>query len=383
MKEKEANDKVIKNNKEVYENNERIMIEVSSKRHISYEFRITLLSFLFVLMLVLTAILAFMYFNYHDESKIYYNQTGIVDYRLYLKDNKANIKSLDKNDLQRNSAYLIDLVDKLDVNFNYSYDISENSNINFKYHVVAEVVINDANTNKELYSEQFTLVHFKDSSIVNGKSIKIVEKVNDLDFAYYQSIASNYASNFTEDTKSYLKVYLELRKQNDRSEKDFILDDIDQVLVTIPLYSDSFLSDITNVDLVQKEQLVDRVGFTNSKRNILCLIGITIILALYFMLQLYNLLGLIRNKKGIYEIYVDNLLKKYDKYIVESTSIIDFKKFDVIKIKNFNELLDVCKNLELPIIYYEVVKKQKGYFYVKNNNDIYLLQIKAVDLENL
>ena len=141
------------------------------------------------------------------------------------------------------------------------------------------------------------------------------------------------------------------------------------------------ITSITHTNLVETNRRMERIGFLKTKEEILYLASISIVLVIYFILNLYNLLCVLRNKKSIYEKYIGKVLKKYDKYIAESSTIIDLKKFDVIKIKNFDELMDVYNNLELPIVYCEVVKGQKSYFYIKNNKDIYLLQIKAADLE--
>ena len=53
----------------------------------------------------------------------------------------------------------------------------------------------------------------------------------------------------------------------------------------------------------------------------------------------------------------------------------------MIKISKFEELLDVRDNLKLPIMYYVVTKHTKCCFYIKHNDDLYLLTIKSVDLE--
>ena len=66
---------------------------------------------------------------------------------------------------------------------------------------------------------------------------------------------------------------------------------------------------------------------------------------------------------------------------METTTGIDYKNSSIIKIDKFNELLDVRDNLKLPIMYYNIVSHQKCYFYIKNDTDVYLLQLKASDME--
>ena len=76
------------------------------------------------------------------------------------------------------------------------------------------------------------------------------------------------------------------------------------------------------------------------------------------------------------------MMRQYDRLIVEHFTCPDLQKFNVIKIKDFNELLDMRDNLKTPILYYNVQKHLKSYFYIQNYKDLYLLVIKDVDLEN-
>ena len=88
-----------------------------------------------------------------------------------------------------------------------------------------------------------------------------------------------------------------------------------------------------------------------------------------------------KDKKTSYDKYINRILNEYDRLIVESTTEPDIKHSNIIKLPNFRELLDVRDNLKLPIMYYVVTKHTKCCFYIKHNDDLYLLTIKAVDLE--
>ena len=68
--------------------------------------------------------------------------------------------------------------------------------------------------------------------------------------------------------------------------------------------------------------------------------------------------------------------------IVEVNTLPTFSEYEVYKVTEFKELVDLHKNLNLPIMYYNVTSHVKCHLYVKNNSELYLLTIKAVDLEN-
>ena len=84
--------------------------------------------------------------------------------------------------------------------------------------------------------------------------------------------------------------------------------------------------------------------------------------------------------KALY-VMILRILNEYDRLIVENGTGPDTRDCQVIKISKFEELLDVRDNLKLPIMYYVVTKHTKCQFYIKHDDELYLLTIKAVDLE--
>ena len=74
-------------------------------------------------------------------------------------------------------------------------------------------------------------------------------------------------------------------------------------------------------------------------------------------------------------------MNEYDRLIVETSTAPDLKNARIIKINKFEELLDVRDNLKLPIKYYVVNNHQKCNFYINHGDELYLLVIKAIDIE--
>ena len=104
-----------------------------------------------------------------------------------------------------------------------------------------------------------------------------------------------------------------------------------------------------------------------------------LVFSLYFILKFIRLLEKNIPKKNKFDKYVEKLLREYDRLIVESHTIIDFDNYEIIKVNNFNELLDVRDNLKVPINYFVVIPHQKAYFYIVSTN-VYLYVVKEVDL---
>ena len=108
---------------------------------------------------------------------------------------------------------------------------------------------------------------------------------------------------------------------------------------------------------------------------------ILLIFTIILIINIFKKISLISDKTNNYDKFIKRILKEYDRLIVITQTMPDLTKFNVFKINNFGELLDVRYNTKKPIMYYSVVEHTKCYFYLKDDNDIYLLCIKAVDMD--
>ena len=120
------------------------------------------------------------------------------------------------------------------------------------------------------------------------------------------------------------------------------------------------------------------------KVNIPYLVGeiICFVIAAFALIKLINCIMELFFRKTIYDRYVNRLLKDYDRLIIEINTTFDFSNYNIIEVRRFNELLDVRDNIKMPINYYNIVEHEKGVFFIKNDNDIYLLLLKNENLKN-
>ena len=99
------------------------------------------------------------------------------------------------------------------------------------------------------------------------------------------------------------------------------------------------------------------------------------------LLKLLELLSLLFTKKSKYDKCVEKILRQYDRLIVETPTCPDLEGKNIIKINKIEELLDARDNLKLPIMYHNLVNHQKCYLFIRERNNIYLMTIKASDIE--
>lgn len=374
--------------KEIVEQNETIEVLPSEKKsilsniinkkdhYIDYKTRLIGYSLVCIALFVITIIFLQGAFTPTTSQTINYNETSNLDYKVYLKPNKF----YDTDYLGKNKVYIANLIDNIEINYRYNYNIEQPTNVNFNYSIVAKLTIADGSTKNNYFEKEYVLLSNKVKSIKNGMNFILNEKVS-IDYAYYNSLANNFRQQFGLDTTSNLTVYLKVNKNTDIENATNPVEN-STMFVKIPLSEKAINIELNYQDINNSNYIIQ----SNDSKTDNIIFGvcaaISLLATLIFSIQCIRLLTMLRGKKTIYDKYVEKILNEYDRLIVENGTGPDTENNRVIKISNFEELLDVRDNLKLPIMYYVVTKHTKSYFYIKHNDDLYLMVLKAVDLEN-
>ena len=345
-------------------------------RYVDYKTRLIGHALMFITLFVLTVIFLQGAFGVAASKTIQYNETSNLDYRVYLKENNF----YDTDYLGKNKVYIANLIDNIEINFRYNYNIVEPVNVDFNYNVVAKLTIADGSGKNNYYEKEYVLLSNKKASIKNGTFYHLNEKVK-IDYSYYNSLANSFKQQYGVDTSSNLTVYLKVNKKTD-IENATNASENSTMYVKIPLSEKAINIELNYQDINNSNYIIQ--GIDSKTDNIIfgVLSVISIIGSLVFAIQMIRLLTLLRVKKSIYDKYVEKILNEYDRLIVENGTGPDTKNNKVIKISRFEELLDVRDNLKLPIMYYVITKHTKCCFYIKHNDDLYLMTIKAIDSEH-
>lgn len=370
---KKENKKVVK--EEVVVNSEIKKEKSNHKFYFSYSARTILCILLLLIFFGLTLFFLFKTVNVFDSVTINYQENSDLDYKVYLKKNNF----YEEEYLEKDMIYVANLIDKIVVDYKYFFNIDQKTDIDFTYDIVAKLSIIDDAEQKVYYSKDYNLVTNKQYKMINGSVYNLNEQVA-IDYDYYNSLANNFRQSYGINATSNLVVSLKINKVNGEN-ADIKLNNDSVMLISIPLSEKAVniemqYNEINTSSYLAKERTIS-VG---SSFSILLTI-ISLIITLILAVRLVRLLSLLISKKSIYDKYINKILIDYDRLIVENFSGPQLDNVNVIEIKKFEELLDVRDNLKLPILYYNVSKHLKSYFYIKHENDIYLMVIKAVDLE--
>lgn len=342
--------------------------------YFGYSKRLVLTILLFSIFLILTFLFVLKSFNYYEPEIINYKENSVLDYKVYLKENNFYGSEY----LGKDMLYIASLIDKIVIDFNYLFDIDKVSSINFDYKIYAKLLITNSNSGKTYFEKEYDLLKNKEYKMINKDSYKLFEKVS-IDYDYYNSLANNFKQSYGIDMESNLLVYLKINKKD--MNNDFKLNDQSIMLITIPLSQKS-------IDIKMDYEEINNSSYLVSEKNIILdnilyviLASVCLIVSIINAIKTIRLLALLKTKKSNYDKFVKKILIEYDRLIVENSTGPNLDKNNVIKINKFEELLDVRDNLKLPIMYYNVIKHHKCYFYIKHNEDVYLMTVKSTDLD--
>ena len=346
-----------------------------SEHYVDYKTRLLANSLTFIALFIITIIFLQGAFSKTTNQMINYNEMSNLDYKVYLKENNF----YESDYLGKNKVYIANLIDNIEVNFRYNYNIEKPSNVDFNYSIVAKLTIDDGSSKNNYFEKEYVLLNNQRKSIKSGTNYNLNEKVK-IDYAYYNNLANSFKQQFGLDTTSYLTVYLRVNKNTNIENASNAVEN-STMFVKIPLSEKAINIELNYQDINNSNYVIQNIDTKTDNIIFGILSIISLIAMLVFGIKTLRLLILLRGKKSIYDKYVEKILNEYDRLIVENGTGPDTSNTNVIKISKFEELLDVRDNLKLPIMYYVVTKHTKCCFYIKHNDDLYLLTIKSVDLE--
>ena len=343
--------------------------------YISYEKRVARFSLFFVIFFLAGFFLMYKSFTFNQEKYIDYTERTNLDYKVYLKPNKF----YEEQYLDKGMLYVASLIDKIDIDFLYNYNISEKVDLDFKYNITGVLSITDGDGKNVYLTKDYTLLENKEFSLKGEQDHTIKENIV-IDYGAYNKLANSFKSTYGLDTASKLTVYLNIDKKSANQEiKDS--EKANNMLIEIPLSQRSVSISMDYKDINRNSNLVKKSSVSVNNVAFIILGSLLMIGSFYGLYKLLRLLGLLNPKKSAYDKYIAKMMRQYDRLIVVHYTCPDLSNYNVVKIKEFNELLDMRDNLKVPIMYYNVTDHQKSYFYIINNNDLYLLVLKAVDFE--
>lgn len=351
-------------------------MEKLKKIHFSYFKRLVLSGLSFALLLSLGLTFLYKSLEIEEAQMIKYNETGSIDYKVYLKPNQF----YETDYLGKGMYYIASLIRNIYVDLDYKFVIGVPTDMTFDYDIVGKLVISDDSGKNKLFEKEYTL-KTKVIETLKNKSIYHIKDNLTIDYDYYNNLANSFKSTYGVVGESKLQIYIRVNKNVTNEEQNVNVKGQKQMTVEIPLTQKTLDVKINDKGINSSDEIVkdSHVSVGNVVYGVLFIISFILFVA--SVLWFLELLFMIKPKRNKYDKFVKKIITEYDRLIVETETKPRLENKEIIKIRKFEELLDARDNLKRPIMYHTVTKHQKCYFYIEKDNTIYLLIIKAVDLE--
>ena len=313
----------------------------------------------------------------NSDEKLHFQEKGNVKYSVCLKDNDF----FEKECLDSNMSYVASLIKNISLDFNYQFNGNfDNLVSSVDYEVVAKLIIENNDTKTKYYEKEYVLAPKTSDSIKNNGTLYNLDKKININYEYYNNIATNFKSQYGVDSQSYLEVYLNTYNNVNSKYKD--IPTSAQISVRIPL-SQKAIEIKFNTQEVNKS--IDK--YITSKNIVIngyliFIVGITFLFtSLIFLFFIFMIIKKYAKTISKYDKFINKILKEYDRLIVETTTFPDEKEYNVLIINSFNELVDVRDNLRSPIMFYNIKDHKMSKFYILNNNNLYLYIVNSKDID--
>ncbi len=337
----------------------------------------------FILGIIICIILCIIFFKialeYEEKNQYLYSyETQKSDnYEVLLKPNKFyTSKSLPKD-----LYYASKSIDKIILEFKYDFNGSKETDINYNYNIIANMVATVANNNdkgKEVWNREFTILENK-SSNTNKKEFSINEKV-DIDYEYYNNLARSYEETYGISIDAVLKVYFNISYniniqgfEDNKKINDYIELDI-PITNTITNIEEKY-QNITSEEIMP--QNADGTSATKIIYYILSAIFMIIALALFIIMKKF----IKKSPKEMYKSNINHVLKYYKDLIVTVSNKPNFNHLKLMELNSIDDLIDVAEQNNSNIIHYEAIENEKSELYVIINEYLYMYIITGEKLK--
>ncbi len=328
------------------------------------------LNFIFAIVFIIIGI-----FLISISMKTIESKHSIYTYKIK-KDLESNVQLksnsfYDSNLLSNQPSYPSNLVDKMNIVYNYSYTGNKTSNYKYNYNLVAYLVGNY--NDKEIWRKSYVFIPNTNNTSVNSNKISINQPIS-IDYQYYKSIVNQFNLNTNLTTEAYLLVELNINITNNINlvSKPEKLSDTMKVKIPINNYA-------TEIKNLSRQATTNSIYYTknnNSSRIILVIVGLLCII-ISIIIALFNKKNKQISASDLYHKNINQLLKDYPDLIVSVLNKPDIESLNCMQIEKFEDLIDVAEQNKTNIILFETKKDKKSNLYVILDKFAYVYPITS------
>lgn len=336
---------------------------------------------LYFIVMIFFLVLAYLFLDRGINTKtsviVDYQEKSSVNYRVYLKENDI----YEKEYLGMDENYIAAMINNIQFDFSYNSLFSREIYGYYSYGVDAKLIAYKDSVSDVLWQKEYDILNDK-VMIMNQADNKII-KVNDtvsLDYQKYRSELEKFNTDYGMDVDGYLLLEFGINTVFDFNELTDTVKDLKKVSVMIPLSTDRF-----SIKILNNYDGID--GYNDFSKHVGMNLLLLIIGTLCLSISISLLVVIVKEFKMIHSAqnkYLRELSKiknKYGNIIIDVNRFYNKKKYNLIYVSNFNELLDVYKKTDIPITCREVKKNHETIFLIIQDDNAWIYRMVASEID--
>lgn len=326
---------------------------------------------LMIIFLTFAYLLIYSGVNTLVKINIPYQENSQVEYLVSLKENDI----YNENTLGMNKNYITKLVDDIVIDFNYQAVFTRDLSGYYSYGVGVDVVAYEDDINDPLWIKEEEVLEDKVEVLNKNKirDISIQDKVV-IDYDKYKGMIDNFKNDYNISVSGYLMVKINVHMMNNfRGIDNDIMDD-KVIKVIIPLSYDTFKIRVIN-DYNKIDNYYEFTKKSDVNYLLLILGCLSGAIGIAFMSLIIKEMIEISNSESKYTKELKHILKEYSEEIVNVDKLYNKKKYNLIYVNSFDELMDVYKRVESPISYKEIDKNKCAVFVIMEEYNAWIYQL--------
>ena len=305
-----------------------------------------------------------------EEQVLSYSVTNSADYKVNLVENNFyETPTLGKGELVP-----VTFIKDIEVDFSSYLSASKQIDMNYSYRITGTITATASDNGKEdsggkIWTKNYTFVEPKSMTETASTGYNVQEKVV-IDYKVYNDLVNQYKLKAAIPMDAVLTVTLSVDANSDVEGN--ALNENNSVSVKIPL-SVATVMISTSDDGTESKNLVNTQEIAASKNYVL--LGISVVIFLGSLAATIYLLKGLRKMTEEHSLVIkfNKIMRDYNQVIIEIEELPEVKNAAVIEVKAFKDMLDVQKELHLPIMC-ERAKDDvitNNIFYIVNQNQIF------------
>lgn len=319
----------------------------------------------------------------HDETQgeeLYnYNYNSNISYRVYLKQNEFFTTPY----LGMNKQYITSLIDRIEVDTKYNFQSSKDLDYTYSYDLVATAkgTYSESDSKSvDVWSKAYTILP-SETKTGTGKTISVNKTVT-IDYNKYNQIMTDFRNKFGLSVDARVDVAFKINVTGGMKGAENTLQESNVMTLQIPLLKPTI--EIKPDYVNHGNETVYKTTESDDSMNIpLLIFGAALLIFTLVLLKIFVSKLLATTKKSEYVLKLNKILKEYGDIIAEADNMPDLTKYDVVNIKQFNDLVDIEEELHSPIICNEIREDLESWFLIFHNETAYRFILKYEDFNHL